>query len=88
MAAKRRTRGLGAIAAVPSSPSDSESVRIRPIANGYIIAREGVRRGKYFTHEEFSPTKPVITAGAPAKSVPKAAPRKSTPRGHIRPGSL
>jgi hypothetical protein len=58
-------RAAGKGMAVPSD--QGESVRIRKISNGYLISREGVKRGKYFTHEEFSPTKPVITAGAPAK---------------------
>jgi hypothetical protein len=41
---------------------DRESLRIRSISNGYIIAREGVKKGKYFSAEEYSPEKPVLTA--------------------------
>lgn len=73
---------------VAAPREDSESVRIRKISNGYLICREGSRRGKYFTHEEFSPAKPVITAGAASKSAKAPPRRKPSPRGHIRPGSL
>lgn len=73
---------------VAAPREDSESVRIRKISNGYLICRDGVKRGKYFSHEEFSAARPVITAGVAPKPAAKSAPRKSTPRGHIRPGSL
>jgi hypothetical protein len=52
---------------------DNESVRIRQISNGYVISRDGSKRGKYFQHEEFSPTKPVISAAAVEK---KSAPKR------------
>ena len=42
-------------------------MRIRKISNGYLIARESYSRGKFTTHEEYSATKPVISAGEPAK---------------------
>ncbi len=58
--------------AVPSG--DTESVRIRAISNGYLISREGTKRGKYFTHEEFSPTKPQISA-APVEKKAGSKPR-------------
>lgn len=49
--------------AVPSV--DNETLRIRKIDNGYLLCRDGTKKGKYFSHEEFSPTKPVITASTP-----------------------
>lgn len=52
---------------VSAPSSDSESVRIRKISNGFLISRESFKRGKFTTHEEFSPTKPVIMAGAVEK---------------------
>ena len=55
-------KGVGRISA-PST--DSESVRIRKITNGYIVAREGTKRGKYFSHEEYSAEKPMISTAAP-----------------------
>jgi hypothetical protein len=64
--ASRNRAGAGRAIAVPTK-GESESIRIRPISNGFIISRSGVKRNKYFEHEEFSPTKPVITATAPAK---------------------
>ena len=54
-----------AIAAAPSS--DSESVRIRKIANGWIVSREGMKRGKYVQHEEYSAEKPQITTAKAGK---------------------
>ncbi|ACI52214.1 hypothetical protein Gdia_2469 [Gluconacetobacter diazotrophicus PA1 5] len=63
--ASRTTKPRAVFGSAPSS--DSESVRIRKISNGYLIARSGTKRGQYFEHEEFSPTKPTITATAPAK---------------------
>ena len=84
----KRRRSVNGIV-VPGPRGESESVRIRQIANGYLITRSGTKRGKYFEREEYAPSKPVITAAVPAKSGHKEpAQRPSTPRGHIRPGSL
>jgi hypothetical protein len=58
--------------AVPVPTGDTESVRIRQISNGWLISREGMKRGKYVQHEEFSATKPSITAGGAEKSGVKA----------------
>lgn len=52
---------------VAAPRGDSETLRIRQISNGYLIIRDGSKRGKYFNHEEFSPTRPVITASTPVK---------------------
>lgn len=50
-----------------SMPSDDrETVSIRKIKNGFLVERSGSKRGKYFRDEEFSATKPVLTA-APVK---------------------
>lgn len=55
--------------AVPTS--DSESLRIRPISNGFIVSRSGSRGGKYFDTEEYCAEKPDITVGGkPAASKP------------------
>lgn len=67
MATPRKPRAVS----VSAPSSDNESVRIRKISNGYLIARSGTKRGQYFEHEEFSPTKPVISATAPEKARPR-----------------
>lgn len=68
----KRGRPVSGNIAVPSS--DSESLRIRPISNGFIVARSGSRGGKYFDTEEYCAEKPDITVGAsPAAS---KAPRR------------
>ena len=72
-ARSRRSRGSGLVS-VSSPNSDSESVRIRKISNGYLILREGAKRGKYFSHEEFSAQRPQILA-APASAARKAVPK-------------
>lgn len=51
--------------AVPES--DRESLNIEKIKNGFLLTRSGSRNGKYFSEREFSSTKPVISAGVPAK---------------------
>ena len=51
---------VGCSVAVPGGMS--ESIRIRPISNGFLITRSGTKAGRYTETEEFSPTKPVITA--------------------------
>ena len=63
---KRGSRNASVPIAVPRG--ETESLRIREISNGFLITREGTKRGKYFSHEEYSPTKPVITAGAAPKT--------------------
>lgn len=81
--AKRPKRRLGGTpVAVPVPHGSTESLRIRQISNGFLITREGQKRGKWFSTEEYSPTKPVITAAAAPK-----APRAQRPQhGRIRPG--
>jgi len=66
MAKKRRSRASGAIA-VPAPPTESESVRITKISNGYLIEKSGTKNGKYFSHQEYSPGRPVIAASIPKK---------------------
>lgn len=91
MAKRKAGRGSRAIA-VPAPPNEQESVTIRKIANGYVISRSGTRRGKYFTHEEYSAGRPVVSAAAVPKAVAKrpAAGRPRQPRsagnevGHLR----
>ena len=78
MAKRARRNGRGAGISVPAPAQESESVRIRKIANGYIISRSGTKRGKYFEHEEFSAGRPVVTAAQVPKPM-RAAPR---PHGH------
>jgi hypothetical protein len=63
---RRRSTGGNAIP-VPARSDESESLRIRPISNGYLITRSGQKRGKYFEHEEYSASKPVVTATVPSK---------------------
>lgn len=71
--AKRPTKRNASRPVSVSAPhGESETLRIRQISNGYLICRSGTKRGKYFDHEEFSPSKPVITASAPAKPERKA----------------
>lgn len=81
--AKRKSRRRSNEIAVPTPHSQSESVSIREISNGYIIARSGVKRGKYFEHQEYSAGRPVIHAAAPA--TPKG--RSEAPRTKTRPRS-
>lgn len=78
----RRARHNEGIA-VPAPHGQSESVSIREISNGYIIARSGVKRGKYFEHQEYSAGRPVIHAAAPAA----AKGRTEAPRTKTRPRS-
>ena len=84
--AKRKSRRRSNEIAVPTPHSQSESVSIREIINGYIIERSGVRRGKYFSHQEYSAGRPVISASAPGpKSQAAMAPRtKTRPRSEHR----
>ena len=65
--------------AIPAPASQSESVSIREISNGYIIERSGTRRGKYYSHQEYSAGRPVITAAAPPRPTkgPPQKPRRS-----------
>jgi len=69
---KRRSTGAGTVA-IAAPRGDHESIRMREIKNGWIITREGARRGKYFSEDEFSATKPVITAGPPIKPVGRSS---------------
>jgi hypothetical protein len=47
----------------PFTPSDRQSVTVDKIKNGFLITRDGVRKGEYFSEREYSPTDPL----APAK---------------------
>jgi len=76
----RRARGVGATVAIPpraASNRSDESIRIRPISNGWIISRSRQHRGRYEEHEEFSAQRPVLTAkpvrpGKTARPTPRA----------------
>lgn len=75
--AKRRKSRSGQIA-VPAPPNESESIRVSKITNGYLIAKSGTKRGRYFEHVEYSAGRPVVSAaGVPTKG---AAPRKAKPK--------
>lgn len=82
--AKRRKRSRSGSIAVPAPPTESESVRISKISNGYLIEKSGVKRGKYFSHQEYSAGRPVISASAPT------APKTPRPRasGRNKPGPV
>ena len=83
--AKRKSRRRSNEIAVPAPHSQSESVSIREISNGYIIERSGMKRGKYFSHQEYSAGRPVISAAAPRPAKAMAAPRtKTRPRSEHR----
>jgi hypothetical protein len=69
MAAKPKSAGRSVSIAPPVG--DNESVRIRQISNGYLISREGSKRGKYYQHEEYSPSKPQISAAPVEKKASK-----------------
>lgn len=64
---KARRRSAGEVSVAPPH-GESETLRIRQISNGYVISRSGMKRGKYVEHEEYSQTKPIITAGVPKRS--------------------
>jgi hypothetical protein len=65
--------------AVPAPADERESISVRKIANGYLIERSGVKRGKYCSHTEYSPGRPVIAA-AKATPVSKRPASKRTAR--------
>lgn len=86
MPTKGRKRNRSNQIAVPAPQSQSESVSIRQISNGFIIERSGVKRGKYVTHQEYSAGRPVVSAAAPPESKSpaparaQARPRNVAPR--------
>ena len=87
---KRRRTSSGSRAIAVAAPKDErESINVRKIANGYLIERSGTRRGKYFSHTEYSQGRPVISATAAKASAgrseaPKAAPRaRRVPHGEV-----
>lgn len=52
--------------AIPMPVDELESMSVTRIKNGWLITRDGTRKGKYFSEREFSAEKPVLQA-APAK---------------------
>jgi hypothetical protein len=69
---KKRRRRSNSIA-VPAPPTESESIRVSKISNGYLISKSGTKRGKYFEHTEYSVGRPVIAAaGVPEKAAAKS----------------
>ena len=78
--ARRRKRSGSSTAPISVAPSDQrETVSITKIKNGYLVEKSGVKRGKYFSEKEFSPTKPVVSAMVP-KGAPVSAARRSPAR--------
>lgn len=73
MKKSKRSRTARGMMAVAAPPNEQESVSIRKISNGFLISKSGTRRGKYFSHEEFSAGRPVVVASA---SKAPAAPAK------------
>ena len=66
-ARKRAPPSSIGLADAVAPPKDRETVRIRRIDNGYITSREGVKKGRYFETEKFSPTDPLKPARAETK---------------------
>ena len=58
----------------------ASSINVRKIANGYLIEKSGTRRGKYFSHTEYSPGRPVISASSNKVPPVKKAATKRAPR--------
>ena len=59
--------------AIPMPSTQSETVHIRKIDNGYIVSRDGMdKKGNYKQSEVFSPTKPDVIIGTEPK--PRRAP--------------
>lgn len=56
----------------PAGRSDSESVRIRKIRNGYVTTRIGTREGKFFKTEEYSRKQPMVETKVAAKPAARA----------------
>lgn len=78
--AKRRRSSSGTPVSI--APTDQrETVSISKIENGFLIEKSGVKRGKYYSHREFSPGKPSVVATVP--KVPKATKAKSSRRGPV-----
>ena len=46
------------ISASPFNEKDRETISCRKIENGYLISRSGVKDGKYFDKEFYSPKAP------------------------------
>ena len=70
--------------AVPAPAGPSESVQIRKISNGYLITRSGTRRGKYFSEDEYSAGRPVISGCAQAPRAKAPGRTRSRPAGSGR----
>lgn len=82
MAKKRSTGGRNM--AVPAPSDERESISVRKIANGYLIERSGVKRGKYCSHTEYSPGRPVIAASKPTPAKAPASKRTTRiPHGEV-----
>lgn len=68
----------------PAGRSDSESVRIRKIRNGYVTTRMGTKDGKFFKDEQYSRRQPVLETKAAAK--PAARPAAGNEVGYLNRG--
>lgn len=81
----KRSRSTGGKNIAVSAPKDErESISVRKIANGYLIERSGVKRGKYISHTEYSPGRPVIAASKPAPAKAPASKRAARiPHGEV-----
>jgi hypothetical protein len=85
--AKRRRKSNSI--AVPAPPTESESIRVTKITNGYLISKSGTKRGKYFEHTEYSAGRPVIAAaGVPTKAKAAGKPKARKPVAHREVGFL
>lgn len=71
--------------AVPAPTDERESISVRKIKNGYLIEKSGVVRGKYFSHTEYSPGRPVIAAAkaAPVRKAPASKRSARIPHGEV-----
>lgn len=60
----------------PASPSSRESIDVREIDNGYIVAKSGYdSKGNYKSCETYTPTKPEVLIGAASR--PRALSKQS-----------
>jgi hypothetical protein len=63
---KQIVNQLSAVAGI-AMPEDRQSISCRKISNGYIVSENGVKSGKYYDKEYYSPKKPnfnIVKTGA------------------------
>lgn len=79
----KKTRHSRSVPVAIAPTDERETVSISKIKNGYLIEKSGSKRGKWYSHREYSATKPVVAATVAKEPAAKSHRHARAPRAPV-----